>query len=205
MGIFCVNLNFYTSLSHARWMHSRTKPNSYLSGSKGYTAEAELGFETNTLDMDKTGNITKRAAYDHVTKTLIETALPSFVGTIQQVPPLFSALKRGGKKLYERAREGATEEDVKIEPREVEVHKLDLIDMQGQRFTLDIECGGGTYVRSLIRDLGYKVDSVATMTVLERPKQGQFTLDDCLPKDEWTPDNIFAAIDKCNAARLGEE
>lgn len=174
----------------------------YLSGSKKYSAEGELGFETNTLDMDIKGNITKTAAYDHVTRELMEQALPPFRGTIQQIPPIFSALKRKGKKMYEAAREGATEEDLKIPPREVEIHMLELLDMKDQKFSLDIECGGGTYVRSLIRDLGYAVDSVATMTALERTKQAQFTLENCLVQDDWSPENIYAALDKSNAARL---
>lgn len=163
-----------------------------------------MGFETTTLDMDKTGHVTKTAPYDHVTEDMLKEALPSFTGIIQQKPPLYSALKRGGKKLYESAREGATEEDVKIEAREVETYHLELLDTTEQRFKLDVECGGGFYVRSLIRDIGYTVGSVATMTALERTKQGQFTIDDCLWKDDWTPDNIFAAIDKINAVRQKE-
>ena len=175
---------------------------SYLSGSKGYTAEGELGFETNTLDMDPNGNVTKKADFEQITQQDIEKALPSFTGTIQQVPPIFSAIKRGGKKLYEKARDG---EEVKVEPREVTIHKLDLLKMEGPKFTLNVECGGGTYVRSLIRDIAVSVGTVATMTALERTKQGQFTLDGALPKDEWSPDAIYAAIDKCNAERAAEE
>lgn len=151
--------------------------------------------------MDKTGNITKRADFEHITREDVENILPSFVGTIQQVPPIFSAIKKGGKRLYEQAREGATEEDIKIEPREVVIHKLELLDMENPRFSVSIECGGGTYVRSLLRDIAYKLDTVATMTALERTKQGQFLPDGSLTKDEWSPDNIYAAIDKCNAER----
>jgi len=131
----------------------------------------------------------------------MEQALPSFVGTIQQVPPIYSAIRKEGKRLYEMAREGASEADVQIEPREVEVHKLELLNMQGKSFSLAIESGGGFYVRSLVRDLAYKLDSVATMTSLERTKQGQFSLEDCLDKDDWSPDNIYAAVDKSNSLR----
>lgn len=175
----------------------------YLSGSKKYTAEGELGFETTTLDMDPKGNITKKAPFDHVSRDDIEKALPSFIGASQQVPPIFSAIRKDGQRLHALARAGATEEDFKIEAREVVVHNIELLDVTLPRFSLDIESGGGTYVRSLIRDIAYKLDSVATMTGLERTKQGQFTLEDSLHRDEWTPDNIYAAIDRCNAEREG--
>lgn len=178
----------------------------FLSGSKKYTAEGELGFETNTLDMDPTGNITKQASFEHVTKESMEETLPNFVGTIQQVPPLFSAIKRGGKRLYEQARDGgATEKDIKIEAREVTIHQLQLLGMETPKFSLDIECGGGTYVRSLIRDIAQQLDTVATMTSLERTKQGQFTVETSLVREDWSPDNVYAAIDRCNDERQQEE
>jgi tRNA pseudouridine55 synthase len=176
----------------------------YLSGAKRYTASAEFGFETNTLDMDEKGNVTKTAPYDHITMDAIEKILPQFHGEIMQVPPIFSALKKGGKKLYEKAREGVAEEDMKIEARPVVIHKCELINKDKTTipcFDLEIECGGGTYIRSLIRDIAYKLDSCATMTRLERTQQGQFDLHSSLPKSEWSPDSIYAAIDDFNAAR----
>ena len=179
-------------------------PSSYLSGSKRYIAGAQFGFETTTLDMDKTANITKTAPYEHITMEDIEKVLPSFIGTIQQIPPVFSAIKKGGKKLYEKAREGATAEDMKLEPREVHVYDIQLVNQEETQlpsFDLEIDCGGGTYVRSLIRDVAYKLDSVATMTSLERTKQAQFTLENALPKSDWSPDAIYDAIDKYIAER----
>jgi tRNA pseudouridine55 synthase len=107
--------------------------------------------------------------------------------------------------MYEQAREGKTAEELKLEPRQVEVYNLELVndnnDLQLPSFELNIECGGGTYVRSLIRDIGYKLDTVATMTALERTQQGQFTSGDALEKEDWCPDNIYGAIDKVNASR----
>lgn len=176
---------------------------SYLSGPKRYTAKGEFGFETTTLDMDEAGEVTKRAPFDHVTVDALRSVLPEFTGKIMQVPPIFSAIRKGGKKMYEQAREGKTAEELKLEPRQVEVYNLQLLDDDTElpSFALDIECGGGTYVRSLVRDIGYKLDTVATMTALKRTQQGQFTMEDVLEKKDWTADNIYDAIDKVNAER----
>ena len=149
--------------------------------------------------------MTKRMPCNHVTIDALQDSLSDFTGTIMQVPPIFSAIRRGGKKMYEQARAGKTAEDLKLEPRQVEVYNLELVtdndEVQLPSFELNIECGGGTYVRSLIRDIGYKLDTVATMTALERTQQGQFTSDDALEKKDWCPDNIYAAIDKVNDSR----
>ena len=192
----------------------------YLTGSKGYRAGVELGFQTTTLDMDPKGEIVDKKPYDHVTKEVIEIALPQFRGSIMQTPPIFSALKRDGKKLYELGRKGKTEEDVKIEPRKIQIYRLDLLSTEEdndndnskksgetskdeskslptiKKFEIDVECGGGTYIRSLVRDIGIAVNTVATMVSLERTKQGIFQPEHCLKDDEkdWTPDNIYKAI-----------
>lgn len=176
--------------------------NRYLTGTKKYLARGEFGFETTTLDVE--GNITKTAPSDHITIEKIQEALPSFTGAIMQKPPIFSALKRDGKKLYEHGREGKSEEDIKIEPREVNVYKLELLnepDTKLPSFYVDIECGKGTYVRSLIRDIGYKLESVATTTLLRRTQQGQFTIEHTLTKEELSSDSIYNAIDQANKAR----
>lgn len=153
--------------------------------------------------MDEKGEVTKSAPCDHVTVEAVKDILPQFTGTIMQVPPIFSAIRKGGKKLYEQAREGKTAEDLKLDSREVNIYRLEVESDETQlpSFILDIECGGGTYVRSLIRDIGYKLDTVATMTALERTQQGQFTTEDALEKKDWNPDRIYEAIDKVNEAR----
>jgi tRNA pseudouridine55 synthase len=171
----------------------------YLSGEKAYTAEAELGFETDTLDMG--GNTIKSAPYDHVMASDIETILQQFIGNIQQVPPIFSAIKRGGQKMYDLARKGMSEDDLKLEAREVEIQQIQLLDCNLPKFRIHVECGGGTYIRSLVRDIGYKLDTVATLTTLERTKQGCFQIQDVLAKDDWNAGNIYAAIDKFNSER----
>jgi tRNA pseudouridine55 synthase len=158
--------------------------------------------------MDVNGNVTKTAPYDHITLQSLKDILPSFTGTISQIPPIFSAIRKGGKQMYKEARKGKTAEDLKLEPRQVEVYSLELItsdEKQLPSFDLDIECGGGTYVRSIIRDIGYKLDTVATMTFLKRTQQGPFTSEDTIQKDDWTPDKIYEAIEKINEARRKEE
>lgn len=149
------------------------------------------------------GNITKSASYDHITSESLENILPSFVGKIQQIPPIFSALKVNGKALYKHAREGKSANDIEIKPREVEILKLELIKYEEPDFEIYVECGGGTYIRSLVRDIGYKLDCVATTTVLERTKQGQFVVSDSLEKKTWSADTIYAAIEKFNLLRQG--
>jgi tRNA pseudouridine55 synthase len=167
----------------------------YLKGSKVYTAEGEFGFETTTLDMG--GDINKRAPCDHITMDSIENILPLFTGEIQQIPPIYSALKIDGKKLYEEARKGKTAEDLNIQSRPVMVYDLKLIKSHTStlpKFNIEIECGGGTYVRSLIRDIAYKLNSVATTTVLTRVKQGPFTLNDAIDKEDWTAEKIYSSL-----------
>ena len=148
--------------------------------------------------------MTKKASFEHVTIEAVEKVLSQFRGKISQIPPMFSAIRKEGKRLYEVARQGLSADDVEIEPREAEVYEIELINKDKAeipKFELDIECGGGTYVRALIRDIGYELGSVATTTNLKRTQQGPFTLKDCLEKDDWTPDNIYDAIDRWNVKR----
>ena len=173
----------------------------YLKGSKKYTAGAELGFETETLDME--GNRTKVMPFDHVSPDTIQGVIPQFIGKIMQKPPIYSAIRKNGKRLYEQAREGKTEDDIEIEAREVEVHELKYLDKDkdGKSFPcfgLDVDCGGGTYIRSLVRDIGSSMDTCATMTSLERTQQGPFTLEDAIPRDQWSCESIYAAVEKFN-------
>lgn len=178
---------------------------SYLSGSKAYLATGEFGFETTTLDLE--GNVTKTGPFDHITVESLRDATQSFLGKTMQIPPIFSAIRKNGKKLYQSAREGVSVDDIEIEARQVEVFRMGLMksstndDEFPKKFNLDIECGAGTYVRALIRDIGYKLGTVATMTSLERTKQGQFTLEDCLHKLVWSADTIYAEIEKQNKIR----
>lgn len=176
----------------------------FLSGSKRYTAGIKLGIETDTGDVAPEANIIDTKSFDHVTIDAIEEVIPKFTGKIMQVPPIFSALKKDGKKLYEEARKGKTAEELGIEAREVTIYDLKLLptNEKGEGlpcFGLDVECGGGTYIRSLVRDIGRELNTCATMTSLIRTQQAQFLLDNTVEKDDLSADTIFAAIDKTNS------
>lgn len=172
--------------------------NDYLSGSKAYRATGKLGVETSTLDMDETGTVVKEKPWEHITQKAIEEVLPEFRGTISQIPPLYSAKRVNGKKLYEVARSGEADESLVIEAKQVEIYNLTLESVELPHFTIDMECGGGTFVRSLIRDVAYKLDSCATTTFLQRTKQGPFVLKDCLQKEDLTAESIYAEIKEWN-------
>lgn len=93
-----------------------------------------------------------------------------------------------------------------IEARTVEIYELNLLKSDEDNFPpkleIDVKCGGGTYIRSLVRDLGYALDTVATTTFLRRKQQGPFIEKDCLRRDEWTVENVYKAIDKFNEQRM---
>ena len=144
-----------------------------LSETKRYEAEFELGKTTDTYDI--TGRIISECDCV-VTDDEIDKAISGFVGEIEQLPPIYSAIKKDGKKLYEYARAG---EDVEIKPRRVNV-----FDIKRQGNTLDITCSKGTYIRSLIHDLGQKLGCGACMTALKRIASGQFELSDSCTLEE---------------------
>lgn len=176
----------------------------YLKGTKRYLGVGVLGAEYDTGDC--TGQVSRECAWAHVTKTQLLEALPQFRGEIEQVPPMFSALRKDGERLYDLARRGET---VEREARKVTISKLELIcadaEEEGEyklpQFALEIECGGGTYVRTLIEDVARAVKSGAHMKALTRVKQGPFTLDDCLRLDaaeeSGAVDAIAAHVEKC--------
>lgn len=288
-----------------------SKLQSYLEGDKQYTALVELGYETTTLDAE--GEIIKTANWDHVSniESIRETCIPKFSGQIQQVPPLYSAIRVDGKRLYEIARDNDDKDDVnvaavdvEIPTRDVHVYSLEVesslnesvlqsgvvdgrkykdavkqmeeaaaaaaaataaeeaekaanstppseadkqesVDNEATTggkgenkkrkrdkkkknekknlfdestiptiqcaqddsttsstsfdlplFTLNVSCGGGTYIRSLVRDIGYEMDTVATMTGLVRTKQGPFLLKDVLKREDWNAEKIYEAVAK---------
>jgi tRNA pseudouridine55 synthase len=157
----------------------------FLKGDKVYVATAELGYQTDTLDLDRNATVVKRRPYRHVTEASVRQVLPSFQGRIMQKPPMYSALRKDGRRLYKLAREeGLDESDVKIDARPVEVKSIDLTRFDSPTFSLTLQVGGGTYVRSLCRDIGEAVGSAATMTSLVRTKHGPFEIQDCMEYDD---------------------
>ncbi|KAM5321397.1 pseudouridylate synthase TRUB1 isoform 1-T1 [Glossophaga mutica] len=169
---------------------------SMLSGSKRYIAIGELGKATDTLD--STGKVTEEKPYDKITQEDIEGILQKFTGNIMQVPPLYSALKKDGQRLSTLMKRG---EAVEAKPaRPVTVYSLSLQRFQPPFFTLDVECGGGFYIRSLVSDIGKELSSCANVLELTRTKQGPFTLEEhALPEDRWTIDDIAQSLELCSS------
>uniref|UniRef100_H9GF07 Pseudouridylate synthase TRUB1 n=1 Tax=Anolis carolinensis TaxID=28377 RepID=H9GF07_ANOCA len=165
-----------------------------LTGSKKYTAVGELGKATDTFD--SSGKVTEEKPYDQITKEDLENVLQKFTGNIMQVPPLYSALKKGGQRLSTLVKKG---ELVEAKPaRPVVVYNLTLKNFKPPLFTIDVECGGGFYVRSLVNDIGRELSSCATVQELTRTKQGPFTLEEhALSEDKWTIGEIGQSLERC--------
>lgn len=143
---------------------------------KGYRATFRLGITTDTLDI--TGNVLSECEVN-VTPLDVEKSLEQFRGNIMQTPPMFSAKSVDGVRLYDLARQGV---EVERKPCPVEIKKLELVESSAQdnRYVIDVFCSKGTYIRSLIDDIGKALGCGAVMTALERTNAMGFTLDDCV-------------------------
>ena len=140
---------------------------------KEYYVEMELGYETDTYDAE--GKKTK--IYDGIieyNEQNVRDVINSFIGIQDQIPPMYSALKVNGKKMYEMAREGI---EIERKPRRVEIYSIRDITIKGQMITFYVEVSSGTYIRSLVRDIGEKLSFWATMTKLIRTKIDKFSLE----------------------------
>ena len=155
-----------------------------LDADKGYVAEAKLGITTDTCDI--TGAVLSEKAVS-VTKEQLAEVLEHFKGKIMQTPPIYSALKKDGVRLYELARRGET---VDIPPREVEITRLELLDFSGDTFKIAVDCSKGTYIRSLCRDIGEALGTGATMTALHRTTTGGFDVKNAVEIEALTRENI---------------
>ncbi len=155
---------------------------------KVYTVDGVFGIETDTQDI--TGEIVNRSEID-ISKEQLENILPSFVGKILQIPPAYSAKKINGKKAYELAREGV---EVKLKPKEVEVYAIELLDFQFPNFKLNIECSTGTYIRTIVHDIGKFLDTFATARSLRRDSIGNFKVSDSLIFEDITKESVESSI-----------
>lgn len=148
----------------------------YLSGTdKVYLAGIRLGMVTSTDDV--TGTVERQQDASWISEQRLRDLLPSFVGDVEQMPPMFSAVKVAGKRLYELARAG---QEVERRPRVVRIHALELVCFRADvqpALTLRIRCAAGTYVRALARDIGEALGVGGVMTSLRRESVGPFTLD----------------------------
>jgi tRNA pseudouridine55 synthase len=153
-----------------------------MDGDKEY--EAELLFGVTTDSLDATGRVTSETNAYHVSRADVERALPGFVGTIQQRPPMHSAVRVDGQRLYKLAHKGI---EVERQERAVVVHALELLGFEAPRARLRVRCGKGTYVRSLAADLGAALGVGAHLTALRRTRVGAFTLDRAVAVDTLSP------------------
>jgi len=142
-----------------------------MADEKKYTARVVLGITTDTDDT--TGEVIEKREVSVTEEQLIE-AVKGFAGEIEQIPPMYSAIKVDGRKLYQLARKGL---EIERKARKIIVYSIDVYDFDGTSFMMDVHCGKGTYIRSLCRDIGEKLGCGATMDALERTMSGIFTKD----------------------------
>ena len=152
----------------------------YLPGNKTYTARMRFGIETDTQDI--TGRVTREHERIPPEGELI-AALPRFTGDIEQIPPMVSAVQIGGQRLYKLARQGI---EIARPARPVTIESLRLTGCADGEYELEISCSAGTYIRTLIHDLGRALGSGAVMTALRRTRSGPFSVENALPVRDVT-------------------
>ena len=169
---------------------------------KEYLATVRLGVVTSTQDM--TGTVLETRPVPALDRDAIETTLARFVGMINQIPPMYSALRRGGRRLYELAREGIT---VDREPRQIVVHAITLEAVHVTELTLRIRCGKGTYVRTLAADIGAALGCGGALGTLIRTRVGPYALADAV---SWAQleaardgETLWTRVLPCDSALVG--
>ena len=150
--------------------------------SKEYTATLQLGATTPSYDMEHEVDQTYPTA--HITRELIEQVLAGFVGDIQQVPPAYSACKISGDRAYDLMRKGG---EVNLKAKTIHIDAIELTDFDAEKMQMSIrvECGKGTYIRSLARDIGEALHSGAYLTALCRTRLGNVRIEDCITIDDF--------------------
>lgn len=164
-----------------------TKFSKYLiNHDKTYKAKIELGKKTDTADVE--GNVIEEKPVDteYIKQNLVQV-LESFVGKQEQVPPMYSAIKKNGKKLYEYARKG---EKIEVEPRKIEIYKIELVKYNEKNIEFIVSCSKGTYIRSLCEDIAEKLNTVGYMKNLERLQVGEFNIEKSVLIDDVNIENI---------------
>ena len=167
-----------------------TKILPYLEKSrKEYIAEIEFGKKTDTGDI--WGNVIETGEIKAISETMLHEALSSFLGHSMQKPPMVSAIKKDGKKLYEYARAGI---EVEVEKRPIEIFEIELLNLNPVRFR--VVCSAGTYVRSLCEDIAEKLGMLGTMSSLVRTKVENISLDECVDLLDVTEDTPLHEVEK---------
>src|SRR5690554_2715304 len=146
---------------------------------KEYVADIKLGATTPSDDLET--EVDEEFPVDHITEELIETVLKNFIGTIEQVPPSYSAVKVDGKRAYEYARKN---EKIELKPKILVIDSIELISYNLPNITIRVVCSKGTYIRALARDIVIALNSGAHLTGLVRTRVGEITLEKCLKMEE---------------------
>ncbi len=154
---------------------------------KVYEFDVRFGIETSTQDLEGEVVAEKPLPADLIGK--VKAALPSFMGKIEQLPPMFSAVKKSGKPLYEMARKGL---DVERETRRVFIESYEVLGHEGDTVSFRVVCSGGTYVRTLGHDLGQIIGCGSHVTRLRRTAVGRFHVDDAISLDEVDPRHLMS-------------
>lgn len=167
-----------------------------LDDDKRYQVTMKLGVMTDTGDAE--GQVIETKPVPELSIDQIQCSLEKFIGLQAQVPPMYSALKLNGKKLYELAREGIT---VERAPRQITIYELHLLEATFDTLTLDVACSKGTYIRSLAEDIGHDLGCGATVTALRRSQAGQFLLENAKTIEQLsalTNDELYANLMACD-------
>lgn len=147
---------------------------------KEYVATLRLGATTPSFDLEKP--IDAYYPTEHITRPMVEDVLKRFVGTIEQIPPSFSACKVGGVRAYDMARKG---KEVELKPKTLVIDEIELLDCTLPDITIRVVCSKGTYIRALARDIGEALGSGAHLTALCRTRVGDIKVDDCIVLDDF--------------------
>lgn len=159
-----------------------TKLSAYLiEHDKEYIATLKLGEKRDTADSEGAIIEERQIDYSVLQKENVEKILQSFIGKQEQIPPMYSAIKINGKKLYEYARKN---EKIELEPRHIEIYKMDLIDIIKDTIIFKVQCSKGTYIRSLCEDIAKRLNTVGYMQDLERSRVGKFDIKDSITIEE---------------------
>lgn len=163
-------------------LNTGTKLSKYLiEHDKEYEVMLELGIKTDTADIE--GNVIKKEEVNWEKLNDIEETLNTFLGEQTQIPPIYSAIKVNGKKMYEYARSG---QNINIEPRNIQIYKIELqkIDKQKNEINFRVHCSKGTYIRSLCEDIAQRLGTIGYMKELKRTKVGNFTISEAVKIEE---------------------
>lgn len=149
---------------------------------KEYVATLQLGATTVSYDMEHSENATYPT--EGITMASISEVIKQFVGDIEQVPPTYSAVKVNGDRAYQLRRDG---QEVELKPKQVRIDEIEILrfDEESMRLQLRVVCGKGTYIRALARDLGRALNSGAYLTELRRTRVGDYSVDNCVPFNDF--------------------